>query len=483
VRIPGPASQGEGGGIFVLAIPLDSGFAVETGLAFIEGLESRETGREILIAFLGDEKVSLPGGIPSDGYKGLEDLLSLCEMPETWILCYLDAVEAPSEIVISHGSGDYIAPLQIVKPLAALFLSRGISSSFEIRYNEIYKLGLAEENRVLSLAWEAEINGVRLSGVYGRGDSGGPIEAGDLADTLLEYQGALGSFPQSPDRHYSIIPFFGEPPLFISGRAMVLSFVSLSALWVFSFLLFSVLRRERMIRNLKQFFPCSWITLILLPLPAAIIKGAGFVYSLLLFLFKASPPSADYFGIGSIVLLALLLFSLASWVIKISPLPGKAAFFGFSAALLVIPGAFTALVTDFAFLPVFIWASFFTFLGVLLKNPGLVFFSALLVPFRGLMVFFDVPEATGGKLAELLLSGRSGWMSVFQFAAFVLPPALLVERAVYLFSAGGDRGSGKKLPAGKLNLFSRKNSLILRLALLGIVVFLMVIRVLLIPPA
>jgi hypothetical protein len=472
VRFPGSPSPEEGAETFVLAIPLDSGFAVETGLALVERLAESLNPPRILVAFLGDEKVLLPPDIPSYGHKGLRDLLSLCGMPETWVLCYLDSDEAPGEIIIRHGSGEYIAPLQTVKPLALLLSARGIRSSFEIRYNEIYKLGLAEENRVLALAWEGEINGFRLSGTFGKGKVEQPAGAEDLADTLLEYAETIVFPPQNPDRHYSIISLFGKT-LFISEKAMVVFFVSLSAVLVFSFLVFSVVRRSRIIGNLKIFFRYSWIILILLPLLMVIIKGAGFVYSLLLLLFKTSPPPGDYFGIGCTVLLGLVLFSLTAPLIKFFPIPGKAGFFGLSAVIVVIFGVFIAMGMDFTFLPVFIWASFFTFLGALFKNPVPVFLFALLVPFQILTTFFNIRETASGKLAELLLSGWGGpgWITALQIAAPALPFALLLERGIELVLS-----RIRKQPR-QGNSFL-KNSPVLRLALLGMVLSLMVIRIL-----
>jgi hypothetical protein len=472
----GPASPEEGAETFVLAIPLDSGFAVETGLAFVERLGASLNPPRILAAFLGDEKVLLPRDIPSDGHKGLRDLLSLCEMPENWVLCYLDAVGAPgvspSEIVIRHGSGEYIAPLQTVKPLPLLLSSGGIPSSFEIRHNEIYKLGLAEENRVLALAWEGEINGFCLSGAYGKGKEEKRIEAADLAEALLKYAKTTVFPLQSPDRHYSIISLFDRPLLFISEKAMVVFFMSLSAVLFFSFLVFSVAARSAIIRNLKIFFRYSWIILVLLPLLVVIIKGAGFVYSFLLYLLNASPPSGDYMGIGFTVLLALVLFSLTAPVIKFFPIPGKAGFFGLSAVILAILGAFIAMSMDFTFLPVFIWASFFTFTGALFKNPVPVFLFALLVPFQILATFFNIRETASGKLAELLLSGPGGpgWITALQIAVPALPFALLLEQGIELgLSRIGER---------RVLL---KNSLVLRVALLCLVLFLMAIRMLLIP--
>lgn len=475
VRFSGPAreeaSLWEGGETFVLAIPLDSGFAVETGLALIERMEAALNPPQALIAFLGDEKAALPGGIPSYGYKGLRDLLSLCEMPETWVLCYLDAAGAPEEILIRHGNGKYIAPLRTVKPLPFLLASAGIPSSFEIKYNEIYKLALAEENRVLALAWEGEINGFCLSGAYGKGRQ--PVEAGALADMLFEYAGTTAFPLQSPDRHYSIIPLFGKTPLFIPEKAMVVFFVSASAVLVFSFLVFSIVRRSRITQNLKIFFRYSWIILILLPLLMVIIKGSGFVYSLFLYLFNASPPPGDYTGIAFTVLLALILLSLTAPLVKFFSIPEKTNFFGFAAVILVILGTFIAIAMDFTFLPVFIWASFFTFLGALVKNPVPVFLCALLIPLQVLTAFFNIRESSSGRLAELLLSGWGGpgWVTALQIAAPSLPFALLLEKGI------GRAGQWLKDPQKSRAAFST----ILRLGLLGLVLSLMVIRILVIP--
>jgi hypothetical protein len=479
-EFPGSAAGGEGGGgdTFVLAIPLDADFAVETGLALAEGLEKGGGAYPVrtLIAFLGDETRALPGDIPSYGHMGLRDLLSRCEMPETWVLCYLDADEAPSEILIRHGGGAYLAPLQILKPLHRLFSSRGIKGSLEIRYNEIYKLELAEENEVLSLAWEGEINGFCLSGAGGAG--GAPVKAGDLADMFLEYPGAIAFPLQSPDRHYSIISFFRAAPLFISEKAMVVFFAASSAVLVFAFLVFSIVRRTRIIRNLTFFLRYSWIILVFLPLLVAIIKGTGLVYSLLLSLFKAAPPPGDYFGLGCTVLLALLLFSLTSPLVKLFPIPGKAAFFGLSAVILVISGAFIAMAMDFTFLPVFLWASFFTFLGAFFNHPAPVFFFALLIPLQVLAAFFNIRETASEKLAGLFLRGPDSWITAFKVAVPALPFALLLEKGIELLvsPAGTPRAAG-----GRASRWGVKNSLVLRGICLGLVLSFMAVRILVIP--
>jgi hypothetical protein len=140
----------------------------------------------------------------------------------------------------------------------------------------------------------------------------------------------------------------------------------------------------------------------------------------------------------------------------------------------VILGTFIAIAMDFTFLPVFLWASFFTFLGALFKKPIMVFLLAFLIPFQVLTAFLNIREAASGKLAELLLSGWGGWITALQVAAPALPFALLLEKGIELSLS---RAGKQKAPTGIL-----KNSLAVRLGLLGLVLSLMVIRVLCIPP-
>jgi hypothetical protein len=474
---PGIASKAEDSGTLVLAIPLEGDFAVETGLALIEKLEDKKNHLNFFIAFLGDEKTLLPEDIPSYTHKGLRDLLSLCDMPETWVLSYLDIDKPPSGFLIRHGNEDYIAPLDMIKSLSALFGGKGMSSSFEIRYNEIYKLGLAKENRPLALAWENEINGFCLAGVYDEGDKKkAPAPAGgDLAELLLEYGETLRFPIQNPDRHYFILPLLKNRPFFISEKTMVIFFISASALLVFSFTVYSAARRSRITRGFRNFIRYFWIFFILLPLLAAVLKGAGFMYSFLLSLLKASPRGTNYSGAGLTILLVLLLISLAAPLVHFLPIPRRANFFGFSAVILVVFGTLTSIIIDFTFLPVFIWASFFTFLGASLTNPFLILPAALVMPLQGLSAFSNIQETGSAKLAELLFSGGTGpgWITAFQLSILALPFLLLLEKGIGALLKGKSRIS---------RAAASKYSFAARLALIGLVLVFMVIQILLIPP-
>jgi hypothetical protein len=234
-------------GTFVFAVPLYAGFAVDTALALAERLRERNTGSlsdlhevRLLIAFLPGDPESL---------SGLRYLVGLADLPENWILCYLDAVEDPERMVIRHRIRGYAAPLTIVKPLPPLFRSRGIPLSFGIRYNGIYRPGLVEGPEALLIAWEEEINGLALTGSGSTKKTGKTVFAPDFADLLIEYADLLEFPVMDADRHYSTFSFFGGRVFFLSEGLVVSILLSGSGVFLFLFLAYSVLHRVIMSRK------------------------------------------------------------------------------------------------------------------------------------------------------------------------------------------------------------------------------------------
>jgi hypothetical protein len=438
-RLPRSGEEGWSGkeaGTFVLAVPLERSYAVEAALAFIGACVRQGTVVDILVAFLGDEYNRLPPDVPGTSHKGLRDLLSLPDMPENWVLCCLDIEEAPEHILIRHGTGDYIAPLDVVRPLTSRFLDRGIPASFEIRYNELYKLGLAAGPEELALVWEAEINGFCLSARSRNGASGG-IPPEILAELLLDYAGDLDFPVQNPDRHYSFLTVPGTGKiLYIPEGAAALALLGMAALFVLFVLVYSAVYRAAFFLNFKFFFKFSWIFIIFLPLLVLILGGAGFLYDFILTLLKKPVPPADYAGAGIVILLAVWLFYILFQFLDFTHIPRKHNFYGVSAMILAALGLFTAAVIDFTYIPVFLWAFFFVFLGAVSRKAALVIVSALFIPVQALGAFVNIRETGSGALAALFLrAGSQGsWAAALQVAALFLPFVLLLKRGARILN-------------------------------------------------
>ena len=469
VRLRGNAYAGESKGTFVLAVPLYARFAVDTALALAGMPQYRDNSEsDILIAFLGDEKNVLPD-FSAEGpeasflsgaiaHKGLRDLLSLTDMPENWVLCYFDAEEAPQELVLHHGRRGYAAPLEIIKPLPNLLKARNIPWSFEVRNLAIYKLGLDEGPTALGITWGEEVNGFTLSGkktgntVNNSGEE--KVSSANLADVFMEYSREL-KFPViNPDRHYSFFSFPGGNFLFVGERFTLILFLFAAGIVLSLYLIYSARYNAIMLYHFRLFFRSFWIFLILLPFMVLSLKASGFFYSLLLgtldpMLLRVLPGSTVNAGAGLTIILAILVFIFVSPVLNIIRFfPTRARFYGFSAVIFIITGTLTAAFLDFSFVPIFLWASLFVFLGVSVSNPMLVFLSALSIPLFAIGALLNLLETGNGRFAELLFPQNwntlESWIAAIQTALLSLPIFLLVKRGTILLQKSFPRKPGQE---------------------------------------
>ena len=502
-------TEGQSPGTFVFAVPLEADFAVDTALALAEKIKNKHSylqknlnnSANIIVAFLGDETNELPfeqGGI---SHKGLRDLLTLTDMPENWVLCYLDAAENPESLFLRHGVRGYVAPLDIVKPLPSLFRSRDISWSFRIRYNEIFKLGLVEGPEPLFIAWEEEINGFVLSGKSHQandskrkfpsgGNQPGPIPdstAGKtvspltLAEVLLEYAESLDFPVLKADKHYFSFNLPGGKTVFVSEGHTAILLLLTAGIFLFLFLVYSARYNAILIFHIKLFFKSFWVFLILLPLLMISIKVSGLLYSLLFQAFGPLPGALsgrpNYAGMVLMMQLAVLVFFLPSPALDLFHFPKRAQFYGFSSVIFVILGLVSAAFLDFSFVPVFLLSFFFVFLGASLSRPLLVFICTFLIPISAFGALLNIFETGNAKIAELFLSPLwntpDSWRVAFQTAVFSLPIFLLLRRGSILIQKSMHRGLEPKP--------KRQYRLIAVPILIVLVLGAMVVQILLIP--
>jgi hypothetical protein len=497
-------ASGDSPGTFALGLPLaGANFALETALALVEKTKAlAEEGRnpvDIIVGFLGDEIAGLPEDLGGRSLTGLAAFCGSLDIIDRKALCYLDMDEPPERIVIHHGTPASIAPLEILKPMTDLFARSGIPYTLGVYFNELYKLGLADGPPALETAWGQEIDGLYLSGgtrISGKRNSPlsaypGPGEvpktrglgAEVLAELLLAYSRVLVFSPENADRHYTIIKVPGKT-FYISEMDAVILLLFFGAFFILAALLYSMVFQPFRLARGKLFFLHSWIWLIIIPILALLLKASGALYQGLLFLFKAPFPSPDFRGAGVVVLFTMILFSAISPVLDLIPLPRRANFYGAAAMVLVSLGLFIAVALDITFVPLFLWAFLFTYVGAFIRIPELVFFSALLIPLQSAAACLNIMENGGGKLADLALyaasfsgkaavSGPGGfggvigsWLAAFYWGVIFLPFILLVKR-----------GSSILRLKRKVSRFGYTP----RLVLLGAGIILMIFRVSTIP--
>jgi hypothetical protein len=418
---------------FVLAVPLSAGegealpFGVETALAYIEELRSSGTGREVRVAFLGDEGTALPPDTARNIHAGLEDLAALPEIPEDTFLWYLDLPSPPEGLVVHHGANKAVAPLNLLAPLPGLSRSWGVPYSLAIGYNEIYKLGLAEGPSALTLTRSRGINALYVSGEPGTGER--PLSAGTLAKLLAEYTAVLDTRTENLDTHFSIIRLPGKAVFFIpEGAAVGLLFLS-TALFLLYQGIYAIWRRKTAALRRAVFIRHSWLLLLFLILLWGALLAAGRGFSLMCRILRLPlPPRYD--AAALCFLLAVLLFSLTSlWTDRIH-IPRKEIFYGNAALFLVGAGVLFAAAVNITFIPVFVWAFCFILIGTRVRIPALVFAAALVTPLAALAALINIMEAGSQKLARAFLAG-DGIISLY-LALVSLPFILLIKRGTGL---------------------------------------------------
>jgi len=450
------ASPGKAELTFVVAVPLNAEFAVDTALAMAKKLRLESSNVNTIIAFLGDELNSLPADMGGTLNKGLRDLLTLAEMPENWVLCYMDANTRPDKIILRHGISGYVAPLEIIKPLPALFKTWHINWSFRIRHNEIYKLGLVRGPEALYAAWDSEINGFVLSGENspqnssvnlsgkqenkGASPEAGAVSAEELAGCLLEYSGYLRSPVIKGDRHYTYFTLPGGKTFFLGVEFTAALLLIITGLAFLFFLAHSARYNAMLLFNIRLLFRFMWLLLLLLPLLVITIKISGLLYSQLLGALKPqfikSPGSVNYTGAALTLLLAVLFFFLSFPILDLIRFPRRAEFYGFSAVLFIFTGLISAAIMDFTYVPIFLWAFIFVFLGSFFKNRIIIIMCIIIIPLIALDALKNVLETRSSIIAALIISSNlkilNNWLAVLMFALFSLPPFMLARRLFIL---------------------------------------------------
>ena len=440
VRIPGSSGAS---GTFVLAVPIDSIFAVQTALDLIEIAHSG-SDINLLIAFLGNEKTVLND--PRNMHKGLRDLMTVPEMFQTWIVCYLDIDEPPDSLFIQHGSGKYIAALDLIRQLPLLFESHEIDAAFQVRYNELYKLDLTSGSSVLAMLNENHINGISLIA----DDSGNqnPINSINLANMLLDYFLSIDITEGNHDQHYFIFSLLNKL-VFISEFTAMVFLVICMAVFLFIILYHSIVHRPILIVRIRHFFRNCWIFFIILPVNILIIRGSIFFYTFLQSLYSvliseqtfsianlisemADGSGINFFGSMFIMFLAVWLFVIAAHITDILRFARKADFYGVSAIIISVIGLFTAAVLDFTYIAIFLWTFLFAVIGAALKKSFFVFVIAMLIPLYTLGILGNIREL--GGLPAHLFTGRNleNWIAIIQIAFISVPIVLLFKRSLAL---------------------------------------------------
>jgi hypothetical protein len=432
------------GGLFILAIPLDSGknpgtglpYGLKTALALIQKARGRDLTRKILVAFLGDEQSRLPPDQRKGVHTGLEDLLSRQENPENTVLVYADFYAPPEKLVIHHGGHRNLTPLNLLQPIPGLCDFYKAPFTFAVKSNELYKLGFVDGPWALRSSLASGIPSWYLEGT--REDPGealgNPIPAELLGELLLEYGCSLNFLTENLDYHYLIFQNFGKT-VFFPELTTVIILWSFSALGLLIFLIYSIVLRKALIVQWKIFFRYFWVILILFAVLFLALQVSELFFGLLLKGFALPPDKTYYGGIFFILGTALILFSLIDPLFDRLKIPRKANFYGNAAVILTILGNLIAMFLDITFIPVFIWAFLFTVLAAFIPFSLPLYGISFIIPLQIAGVLITSMEGANTGFPVLNYSNRV-WLILF-IAVTSFPSVLIVKRASVL--SGGQR--------------------------------------------
>jgi len=434
-------------GTLVIAVPLDADFAVDIGLALIQRMRNETSSVRMIVAFLGNERSSFPESFGGVTHKGLKDMLSLVDIPENWLLAYLDIAEAPEALVLQHGTRNYVTPLEVVRPLTSLLNSTSIAWSFQIRYNEIYKLALVDSHEALPLAWQNEVNSFVILSTAKSNAKGTEITPEIMADVLFDFSSSV-PFPLiKADRHYFFFKGAENRLLFFSEAFIVTLFIVIAALCLLLFIIFSVKRYVLLFFYTRLFLRTLWVFLILLPLMVVSLKTAMFLYSRIVNTFaphilQAAQP--NYAGVALTILLSVFIFFLPSPLLALIRFPRRAEFHGVSSLIFITIGLFFAVFFNFSLVPVFLWAFFFVFLAALIPNPFVIFSCVLCVPVFAVSALLNIFQ-TGSSVITLFFmrpiwSDIESWVFALTVSFLLLPSILLIKRGVILVQKSINKG-------------------------------------------
>jgi hypothetical protein len=250
--------------------------------------------------------------------------------------------------------------------------------------------------------------------------------------------------PPGEEIRYPLYRFLGEP-LFLSERTGIILLLSLAAILIFLFLVYSAVCRRELSGQIRMGLRCSWAVLLLF----GFLWGSFFVSDrilmVLLTLPGIPPGAASYKGLGQISLMGLPIFFLLSGFIRLLPMPKDPLFYGNAGMITALIGFPALLMWDITRLIPGLWSLLCIIPGRFLKKSVPLYGCVLLYPVQALAAFNVLPAKGSGGISGL--SPDNGTLVFIGLSLFFLPPLLLFLRGRALSGVSG-RGEEPREDAG-----------------------------------
>lgn len=455
---------GSGSGTLMLVVPLshpegvpvenDGTAALAAALAVLESAAAERPHQTIRVIFAGAERTS-----DDTTALGTSRYLENYFPEGNHALLYLDLWSASARI--TTGANGTVTPSWLVQETMEAAGVSDVDMVSTANLNQVHRLGISKAPEALRRYLEAGIPALYLEST----PSG--LLATDPTEEAVRIAGFLGTWvdrfaegvPAEWDLHYLQFRIGSEivvvrEPFFVGALVAVL----LAAL------LYALVYRRRFSRYLRTIARNLWNLPLLFFLIFLFLSASTYAVELLL-LIRGFDQMWTYYPLAYVslkALLALLLFTVASQLLRSLPLSKNGSFYSASALFVLFLDIVIFSVVNLSFGHYFIWAFAASFIFSIVPSRALKLVALILAPALLVQSVVSVLRTTDSGLTELLLRSSLGDL----FLSFVvLPFMLMLIRLDFLF---------RHPVKGKRSFALRVVSVVTGLSVVGIVAFLLV---------
>ncbi|MDR1466655.1 MAG: hypothetical protein LBI40_03455 [Treponema sp.] len=437
IHVPLPTAPDPIGSVAV-AVPLaSSSFTQEVLSSFIEKRAALKSRVAVKAAFLADEYSALPADMRKNAHAGLDDLCA--GLTSETILIYLDFDVPPQKLLFINGAKGWVTPLALVNPLSALCKQNNIPYALSASNNAFFRWGLMDGRSAAVFAGKQGINTLFISGQKGAATdlvaaAAEPLTAAAIANLLVEYVDAIEwSDAQMNDTHFITATNAAGQVRFISETALVVIMLICAALFLIVLSVYSIVKRNLFIAQLKILLVYSWVLLFLIALFFAVSEGVGVFVSLV----SRAVHVFDAWTALLKIIIGFLTYSLIASLFDGLKIPGKQRFFGSAALFLGAVNLLVVIFIDITFAPIFAVCLACIVVGTVSDLPIVCYTAALLLPLQSTSLFIEFLGNDNGELTRLVMNTEVRVNLLI--TSWTLPIWLILKRGNLLLNTGSKR--------------------------------------------
>ncbi|AEJ19631.1 hypothetical protein [Gracilinema caldarium] len=404
--------------VILVAVPLSSEFAVTVVEDLLLEISKNAINANIRIAFVADE---------ANGHRGLIEQLDQFDDPESVVVLYFDLLDETGPLSLYQGSQGYISPLQLLHEAVKIGKKYKIPINIPEPFNELFRLNVLKGNEALEVIHERGFSAIVIT-------NQSPTRTGPLLDKKDVSRFLKDYIEHSPkdtalfDFHYTILHFNNNYFFIDEKHTLIIVLCSVFTILLF-FAINSIIFRRKIIIYWVIFLRRSWILLLYIGL----LLGSLYLSRICIWIWLMLYGTTTSLPLTVVILFPVLWFSLFSFISPILQnitIPKRSSFYGQSGILVILFGLLLAITIDISFMPVFIWALFWIFLGSLVHNYFINLLSSLLAPVQ-IIILYILTAVKNNAIYPLYIY-PSQFQNSLVLSFIVLPFILLWKRTILL---------------------------------------------------